>query len=240
MSDIWAWAYRYLFSVAAHRFWWLLTAGCSPLTLRMTNWLAILTLAVVAAQCRRLLEARLAERGDPAPGTPQPDGSPRPPQQAELSNHALQTGLNVAFFPFLFFFSGLYYTDVLSTLAVLVAFAHTLVRMDARAAHSWRSDALVVLLGVLSLLMRQTNVFWVVIFMGGLEAVHAAGALRPPPTRPGDFDRQTKIKYYLSRYSQGELHDPSLDLASLDGKGDALLRTSHTESQKEEEKKLTK
>lgn len=193
----------------------------------MTNWLTIITLAIVATQCRRLIEARLAERGN-VPGTPEQHVSQR---QTELTNYALQTGMNIAFFPLLFFFSGLYYTDVLSTLVILVAFWNTLVRMDIQTAHSWRSDFLVVLLGVLSLFMRQTNVFWVVIFMGGLEAVHASGALRPPPTRPGEFDCQTKIKYYLSKYSQGEIHDPPLDFASLDGRN-ALLHSLHWVSRK--------
>lgn len=187
--------------------------GCSPLTLRMTNWLTIVTVPVVASQCRRLVEARHDER------TADPSNLPRTSTTTPnaLSAYALHSGLNIAFFPLLFFFSGLYYTDVLSTLVVLAAFWNTLVRMNTQA-NSWRSDALVVVLGVASLFMRQTNVFWVVVFMGGLEAVHAAGALRPPPTRPGEFDRQTKIKYYLSKYSQGEIHDPPLNAVSLDGK----------------------
>lgn len=213
---------RYFFSVAAHRLWWLLLGGCSPLTLRMTNWLTIITVPVVASQCRRLLETRSGEQASES-------GSQRSSQQQQqqqqqhdaLSSYALHTGVNVAFFPLLFFFSGLYYTDVLSTLVVLVAFWNTLVRMNTQAT-SWRSDALVVLLAVAALLMRQTNVFWVVVFLGGLEAVHAAGALRPPPTRPGAFDRPTKIKFYLSRYAQGEIHDPPLDATSLDGKNTVL------------------
>lgn len=222
---------RYSFSVAAHRLWWLLLGGCSPLTLRMTNWLVIVTVPIVASQCRRLLETRPIEP-TAAPHRSR-SSSPPPSQQQQpsaLSVYALHSGLNIAFFPLLFFFSGLYYTDVLSTLVVLAAFWHTLVRTNdvqqqyaprrrrqAQGAHSWRSDGLVVVLGVAALLMRQTNVFWVVVFMGGLEAVHAAGALRPPPTRPGAFDRPTKIKYYLSKYSQGEIHDPPLDAVSLDG-----------------------
>lgn len=202
---------RYLFSVATHRLWWLLMGSCSPLTLRMTNWLVIITLPVVASQCRQLIETRLAERGA------DPRTQRLSQQHTALSSYALHTGTNIAFFPLLFFFSGLYYTDVLSTLVVLVAFWNTLSRIGNQA-DSWRSDFLVVLLGIASLFMRQTNVFWVVVFMGGLEAVHAAGALRPPPTRPGEFDRLTMIKFHLSRYSQGEIHDPRLDDASLDGR----------------------
>lgn len=203
--------FRYIFSVAAHRLWWLLMGGCSPLTLRMTNWLAIITLPIVASQCRRLLEARLTERAATGSDTQRTSG------QNALSFYSLHSGVNIAFFPLLFFFSGLYYTDVLSTLVVLVAFWNTLERMGSSQVNSVRSDLLVVLIAIASLFMRQTNVFWVVVFMGGLEAVHAAGALRPPPTRAGAFDRQTKIKFHLSRYSQGEIHDPPLNAVSLDG-----------------------
>lgn len=129
----------------------------------------------------------------------------------------MHTGVNTALFPLLFFFSGLYYTDVFSTLAVLVAFWNHLERVGLEA-KSWKSDALVILLGVGSLLMRQTNVFWVGLFMGGLEAVHIVKGMRPPPTRPGQFDRQMLIRFYLSRYSHGDVHDPPLNEAGVEGK----------------------
>lgn len=180
----------------------------------MTNWLAIIFLAFVALQCRRLLEARLAERASEGQQT-------RPPYA--LSVYAVHTGVNIALFPLLFFFSALYYTDVFSTLAVLVAFWNHLERVGGlegarRSWGGWKSDALVILLGIGSLLMRQTNVFWVGLFMGGLEAVHAVKSMRPPPTKPGRFDYQTLIRFYLSRYSQGDVHDPPLNEAGIEGK----------------------
>ncbi|KAJ4390146.1 glucosyltransferase [Gnomoniopsis smithogilvyi] len=196
----------YLLSFAIQKFTWIILGDCSPLTLRMTNWLAIIFLAFVALQCRRLIEARLAERESESQQS-------RPPYA--LSIFSVHTGVNIALFPLLFFFSGLYYTDVFSTLAVLVAFWNHLERVGLEA-KGWKSDALVIVLGIGSLFMRQTNVFWVGLFMGGLEAVHIVKGMRPPPTRPGQFNRQTLIRFYLSRYSHGDVHDPPLNEAGLE------------------------
>lgn len=188
---------------------WFILNDCSALSLRMTNWLAIVFLPLVTLQCRRLLEARAAERDS--------DGHASRP--GALSIYAVHTGVNTALFPLLFFFSGLYYTDVFSSLVVLAAFWNHLARVGTRPpAHPWRSDVLVVVLGVASLCMRQTNVFWVVVFLGGLEAVHAVRSMRPPATSPGQFDRQTMVKFYIWRYSKGEVHDPPLDKAGFEGK----------------------
>lgn len=200
---------RYLLGVAINRFMWFIIGDCSAQTLRMTNWLAIIFLPFVALQCRRLIEARRAERDRHG------QQQLRPP--IAVSIYAVHTGVNVALFPLLFFFSGVYYTDVFSTLVVLVAHWNHLERVSMRA-NSWKSDTLVVILGVSSLVMRQTNVFWVVVFMGGLEAVHAVKSIRPPPTSPGQFDRETMVKFYLWRYSQGEVHDPPLNKAGFEGK----------------------
>lgn len=191
---------------------WFVVGDCSAFTLRMTNWLAVIFLPFVVLQCRRLVEARHRAEQDPR-------------ASGSVSIYAVHTAVNAALFPLIFFFSGLYYTDVFSTLVVLVAFWNHLERVgpSARGASSSfyqarRSDILVILLGVASLFMRQTNVFWTVVFMGGLEAVHAARSLRPPPTSPGKFDRETMVKFYLWRYSQGEVHDPLLHEAGLEGK----------------------
>lgn len=193
---------------------WFIPGECSPLTLRMTNWLAIIFMPYVALHCRRLIEARYAER------VSHHDSSSPSSTTGGVSIYAIHTAVNVALFPLLFFFSGLYYTDVFSTLVVLLAFWNHLERegqATATGTHSWRSDAVVILLGVACLFMRQTNVFWVVVFLGGLEAVHAVRSLRPPPTSPGEFDPKTMVKFYLWRYSQGEVHDPPLNEAGLEG-----------------------
>ena len=171
----------------------------------MTNWVAIIVLIFTAVDCRRLIETRLAERGG------------RRPRTSSLSFHAIHTGMNIGLFPLLFFFSALYYTDVFSTLMVLFAFQNHLERVGPTGT-PWRNDFFVIFLGVASLFMRQTNVFWVVVFMGGLEAVEAAKAGptdRPLPPRQGDL--MADIKYFAWKSSLGEIHDPALVQASLDG-----------------------
>lgn len=178
---------------------------CSEFDLRMTNWVAILVLIFTAIDCRRLIETRHAERGE------------RRPRPSSLSFHAAHTGMNIGLFPLLFFFSALYYTDVFSTLMVLFAYQNHLERVGPKG-KPWRNDFFVILLGVASLFMRQTNVFWVVVFMGGLEAIEAAKAVptvRPQPPSQGDL--MANIKYFAWRSSLGEIHDPALSQASLEG-----------------------
>ncbi|KAL8829963.1 MAG: hypothetical protein Q9170_005950 [Blastenia crenularia] len=73
-------------------------------------------------------------------------------------NHAI---LNICLFPPLFFFYGLYYTDVWSVLAVLTT-------IQFRQRRWWR---LMVAAGIASFFFRQTNIFWVAIYLGGSEIV---------------------------------------------------------------------
>lgn len=178
---------------------------CSETSLRMTNWVAIIVLIFTAIDCRRLIETRLVERGE------------RRPRPSSLSFHAIHSGMNIGLFPLLFFFSALYYTDVFSTLMVLFAFQNHLERVGLEG-KPWRNDFFVIFLGIASLFMRQTNVFWVVVFMGGLEAVEAVRtvpAVRSQPPSQGDLI--ANIKYFAWRSSLGEVHDPAVGQASLDG-----------------------
>lgn len=71
-------------------------------------------------------------------------------------NHAV---LNICLFPPLFFFLGLYYTDVWSALSVLIT-----IRL-----HQKMATKYLVLAGIISLFFRQTNIFWVAVYLGGLE-----------------------------------------------------------------------
>ncbi len=161
-------------------------AQCSPSSLRSNNLFATLLTALLAAQCRHLVEVRAAERA-----------GKQPPQSVSFFSY--HTGINIALFPVIFFFSALYYTDVVSTLVVLVAYRNHLLRLGPRAP-GFVNDLCTVVLGIAALFMRQTNVFWVVVYMGGVEAVHALGSLKP-----GTLD--TIIV----------LHDPPLNNAGPDG-----------------------
>jgi alpha-1,2-glucosyltransferase len=133
------------------------------------------------------------------------------------SYYALHTGLNITLFPVLFFFSGLYYTDVASTLCVLVAYHNHLGRVQA-GGKSTINDLWTIFLGILALLMRQTNVFWVVVYMGGLEVVYAVKTLLPEPVdQPSATTLVAQIKFFAARYTVGDVHDPPANLAWPDG-----------------------
>ncbi|KOS22841.1 Dol-P-Glc:Glc(2)Man(9)GlcNAc(2)-PP-Dol alpha-1 [Escovopsis weberi] len=182
--------------------------GCDPGTLRATNAIGLLVLSHIAVLCRREIEARH-------------DGGPEGEARAgagAVSSYALHTGFNIALFPLLFFFSGLYYTDVVSTAVVLLALLNHLVRVG-RERNSFASDLLTLVLGMASLAMRQTNVFWVVVFMGGLEAVQAVKTLRPGnaiPQGPSGEPSESPMSD-LKGYASGQVHDLPLHQAWPEG-----------------------
>ncbi|CCC09152.1 unnamed protein product [Sordaria macrospora k-hell] len=204
----------YLLSVGWHKLMRL--AECTPSSLRSNNLSATLLTALLALSCRRRIEAHTTigkEKND-------------------VSFYAYHTAINIALFPVIFFFSGLYYTDVASTLVVLVAYRNHLNRV---ASHSESEKPGVfnglwtVVLAVAALFMRQTNVFWVVVYMGSLEAAHVVRGLRPKPvpeketpsiflSKPGEF-----FAFWLRRYAVGDVHDPPVDMAWPDDWALSLL-----------------
>ncbi|KAK2759471.1 glucosyltransferase [Arachnomyces sp. PD_36] len=106
------------------------------------------------------------------------------------------TVLNICLFPPLFFFSGLYYTDLPALFLVLEAYINDIARSRTRgnggsgdggsdasavsgdssrqpylAGLVWWRYARFVVAGLLALLCRQTNIFWVAVFLGGVQVV---------------------------------------------------------------------
>lgn len=68
--------------------------------------------------------------------------------------------------------------------------------------------------------MRQTNIFWVGVFMAGLELVRTFKSFGPFPTRTyrGDMHPYKYLQLEIEAYSRGEIHDVSLENATLYGK----------------------
>ncbi|PTB76431.1 glycosyltransferase family 59 protein [Trichoderma longibrachiatum ATCC 18648] len=173
---------------------------CDPKTLRATNAIGILVLAYLALQCRKEIEAHLHQ----AHSSLRING---------VSQYAIHTAFNIALFPLLFFFSGLYYTDVVSTAVVLAAFLNHLRRVG-RTQSSFVSDLGTICLGLFALTMRQTNVFWVVVFMGGLEAVHAVKTLQPEAVKRSLVTTLSEqLLFVVQRWSVGHVHDLPLHMA---------------------------
>ncbi|KAI2607228.1 glycosyltransferase family 59 protein [Hypoxylon fragiforme] len=173
---------------------------CSVYHLRLFNVEVISYLSLVATICKARLERSKS-------GEAQSSHS--------CSAYSIWTGINVALFPVLFFFSGLYYTDIISTFVVLLAYANHLGRVS-QAKTSFANDVYTIILGLLALCMRQTNIFWVVVYMGGQEVVHSIKAIRPKsvvPT-PAFATLSAQIRFYAWRYSLGEIHDPPAGLSN--------------------------
>lgn len=77
--------------------------------------------------------------------------------------------LNICLFPPLFFFGALYYTDVMSTLAVVL---HLWIRGHLPVSPTlWLRSPLLFVSGLICLISRQTNIFWTAIFPAMLDAV---------------------------------------------------------------------
>lgn len=77
--------------------------------------------------------------------------------------------LNTCLFPPLFFFYALYYTDVASTLSVVYVY-----KLYLSGQRGW-----VVVVGLVSLCFRQTNIFWVATLMGALDLMGSLAKGRP-------------------------------------------------------------
>ncbi|KAI4602563.1 glucosyltransferase [Pestalotiopsis sp. 9143b] len=166
---------------------------CSADTLRRFNVFATALTAAVATACRSTIEGSSLKKGI-------------------SSIYSIHTGINIALFPVLFFFSGLYYTDVMSTCVVLVAYLNHLSRSkQGRAGGSLANDFYTILLGVLALFMRQTNVFWVVVYMGGLEAVQTIRELLVSRESPVLDSWVKQVKFFVYRSSIGAVHDVPLE-----------------------------
>jgi alpha-1,2-glucosyltransferase len=83
----------------------------------------------------------------------------------------LQREYCILCFPLLFFFSGLYYTDILSTLTVVVTYIFWLASSQAQGVSKVTFQLMHLIFGLVSLATRQTNVFWVAVFLGGLQII---------------------------------------------------------------------
>ncbi|RDA95108.1 hypothetical protein CP533_2180 [Ophiocordyceps camponoti-saundersi (nom. inval.)] len=167
--------------------------SCGTNSLRGFNVIALAVLAYLFLLCRRRIGARALPRC-----------------KWPLTRLEIHSACNVALFPLLFFFSGLYYTDVASTAIVLATYLNHLDRVT-RERSCLRSDFLTIALGLLALLMRQTNIFWVAVYMGGLEVVHAIKTLTSCSTTPPVLSSKLqRLQQTIREYSIGHIHDPPL------------------------------
>lgn len=119
--------------------------------------------------------------------------------------------LNICLFPPLFFFSGLYYTDVVAVLAVVEAYNWDLKRSRESGSATWKTSVFVIV-GLVALVCRQTNIFWVAVFLGGLQVVRILHKVSRPSTAVTFADVAAK------GFQNNELYDPLVADASIEGK----------------------
>ncbi|KAH7314252.1 alpha-1,2 glucosyltransferase-like protein alg10 [Rhexocercosporidium sp. MPI-PUGE-AT-0058] len=190
---------------------------CSPAILRSFNVFALIMVFSYACDCRALI-ARTRSPGGPELRNASVAFRMRNWAYAhqKLSPDEIHTALNIALFPLLFFFSGLFYTDVLSTCVVLRVYRLFLER---RGAYQNTSEGLIwlYLTGIIALWMRQTNIFWVAVFMGGMELVRTIDTNRTSDSASVNPPHTWKdiSLFYFKRYSRGQIHDVPLNNATV-------------------------
>ncbi|KAI5296971.1 glucosyltransferase, partial [Ascosphaera atra] len=118
------------------------------------------------------------------------------------------TALNICLFPPVFFFSALYYTDLAALYLVLETYIQEKQQEQERT-WSFSRDLKLVIMGLLALCFRQTNIFWVAVFLGGLRAVNLLHSLTAK-CQSNDLRRILQGSYSLQ-----QLYDPPARDASL-------------------------
>ncbi|KAF2799070.1 glycosyltransferase family 59 protein [Melanomma pulvis-pyrius CBS 109.77] len=146
----------------------LVIRDCGTSSLRLLNAGAICVVCLLAYDTLRTLHRRRSTQKES-----------RTIEVAQLStatddqSHLFDahSALNIALFPPLFFFSSLYYTDVISTLIVLLSY--NIFLKSTKGSKGFWEELIFVLVGIVALSFRQTNIFWVAVFPAGLSLIDA-------------------------------------------------------------------
>lgn len=171
------------------------TGRCDITTLRAVNCVAICTISLVVFSIfRKLSQSQTYSVKTTTSSVDVVDGL---------------VAAIIALFPPLFFFSALYYTDVVSTLLVLV---HYNIFLRSRTHQSFSASIQLIIVGLLALLYRQTNIFWVAVFPAGLSIIQR-------------FETQLEISTSYSEilqksWSQSKLYTLPVEDASVEGRSE--------------------
>ncbi|EUC50046.1 glycosyltransferase family 59 protein [Bipolaris oryzae ATCC 44560] len=169
--------------------------GCETRFLRMQNAVALCAILPMSYFILRILRTR--------------NNSGRLSTKDSTLFTDVHSAVNIALFPPLFFFSGLYYTDVMSTLVVL--FAYTTYLASPQSSLSPSHAAIVLLSGTVALFFRQTNIFWVAVFPAGLAVVNALKA--DGPSTASKSKDITEILH--DSWTTGRIVDPPVQDAEI-------------------------
>ncbi|KAI4717209.1 hypothetical protein E4T48_06586 [Aureobasidium sp. EXF-10727] len=128
---------------------------------------------------------------------------------ANLCPQQIHSALNICLFPPLFFFCALYYTDVASTLSVLL-FTRHLIENNSRGPSAFFQACISIILAIVSLSFRQTNIFWVGVFPIVLLAL---GALHDDVVSERPHDGKSVV---LQAWNDATFYDPQMRDSILD------------------------
>ncbi|KAI9774682.1 MAG: glucosyltransferase [Geoglossum simile] len=142
---------------------------CDIFSLRLQNCIAVtVAIPIAAGRVHKLLQSQPNAR------------EARKPAANSLDESSIHTALNIALFPPLFFFSALYYTDPWSVFWVLLAHP-VLYSGRGGKGRILLGNSILFIIGILALLLRQTNIFWVAVFYGGLNVVQRLESISIQP-----------------------------------------------------------
>lgn len=136
-----------------------------------------------------------------------------------VDRQQIHTAFNICLFPPLFFFCSLYYTDVGSTLFVLLFLKH-FYDSHSQGAPTIFQSLVSVLLGLVALTFRQTNIFWVGVFPTGFLVIGGVAEKRIASRNSIDrnYTLTTQLQSLVEKsWRNGLLYDPSVPGAWLEG-----------------------
>lgn len=175
--------------------------GCTTTVLRAENGIALWRLTIVAFQILKKIQSIK-------------------PQDEKRAQNALHNAINIALFSPLFFFSGLYYTDVASTLTVLTFWLCWL-DVETETAHAIFYTFSLCVLGLMSLAFRQTNIFWVAIFPAAFSVLRRLNT-GPEVVRQSMYNQapglgDTRLNVMKTSWKQMVIYDPVVVDATVEG-----------------------
>jgi alpha-1,2-glucosyltransferase len=151
-------SHSYLLSYAVLQ----VTGSCDIKSLRLLNATCLGLVGLVSFSCLQVLWQVYHPRPDSV--NAKRHNAVEPSDEWYLTHSAI----NICLFPPLFFFSGLYYTDIASTLIVLLSLRTQLASQE----FNWPLAVLQLLFACSSLFFRQTNIFWVGVFPIGITLLN--------------------------------------------------------------------
>ncbi|KAI9798774.1 MAG: glucosyltransferase [Piccolia ochrophora] len=190
-------------------------AHCDVASLRRVNSLVHATATfLLVKKLYKLIQSPFEESGR---SPKRPNQKLKPPSLlwggSGLASHV---SLNIFMFPVLFFFTALYYTDVLSTSSVLAAYA----AFHAPSESSTKKPLMIVIFGAIALSFRQTNIFWVGVFLSGLEVVRTLKNLQ---TKDYSWKASNDISEVVRRgWTSSEIYDVTIVEAEIEGERRAV------------------